>query len=338
VKAGELLFVGIEGPRLTAGERQLLRRVDPAGLVLFGRNVEDAEQLRALVAAIRLVKPDLILAVDSEGGRVDRLRAIVGGAPSAADLGSAPSVRSRRAGRWVGASLRAFGIDLDLAPVVDLDHERVDNALDGRCFGRTPRAVTARARGFLEGLESSGVGGCVKHFPGLGAAFEDTHRSGAVVALPRGRLARDLAPFVALADRTGAVLVSHAVYPALDPELRPASLSEAVSSTLLRRELRFRGCLLSDDLEMGALAAVGDLPDVGEAALAAGCDGLLFCRRLEETPTIAARIVRRRSLDGRVRQAKGRLAALRRRLAKLRRAAPEPPDLDKLRRQLAGLA
>lgn len=338
MKAGRVLFVGIEGPRLTAEERRLLRRVDPAGVVLFGRNVEDADQLRALVAAIRLVRPETILAVDSEGGRVDRLRAVVGAAPAASELAKAPVGRSRRSGRWVGASLRAFGIDLDLAPVVDLDHDRVDNALDGRCFGRSPRGVTARARAFLEGLESAGVGGCVKHFPGLGSAFEDTHESGAVVALPRHRLARDLAPFVALAGRAGAALVSHAVYPALDPELRPASLSPAVSTILLRRELRFRGCLLSDDLEMGALATVGGLPEVGEAALAAGCDGLLFCRRLEETPAIASRIVRRRSLDGRLRQARGRLVALRRRLDRLRRAAPEPPDLPKLRERLARLA
>lgn len=338
MKAGGVLFVGVEGPRLAEEERRLLRRVGPGGVVLFGRNVEDAEQLRALVAAIRLAVPEVVLAVDSEGGRVDRLRAIVGPAPAAADLAAAPSARARRAGRWVGASLRAFGIDLDLAPVVDLDHDRVDNALDRRCFGGTPRAVTARARAFLEGLESSGVGGCVKHFPGLGAAFEDTHRSGTVVALPRRLLARDLAPFVALAARAGAVLVSHAVYPALDPALLPASLSPAVSTILLRRELGFRGCLLSDDLEMGALSPVGGLAEVGEAALAAGCDGLLFCRRLEEAPAIASRIVRRRSLDGRLRQARGRLATLRRRLGKLRRTAPGPAELEALRRHLARLA
>ena len=337
MRGGRVLFLGFEGPRLSGDERAILQRVRPAGLTLVPRNIEDGEQLRELVADLRRLCPDAILALDAEGGRVDRLRGVVAPAPAASWLAGRPPRVAQAAGRWVGASLRCFDFDLALAPVVDLDRGLVGNALDGRCFGRSPRAVTARAAAFLRGLHTSGVGACLKHFPGLGGAGLDTHERPTWIALTRRELARDLAPFVAIAPRADAVMASHAVYPALDSAALPATLSRALAHALLHGRMRYRGVLLTDDLEMGALAPHGDLAERGEAALAAGCDGLLFCRRLEESPRIARRLARRGARH-RLDEATRRLARLRRELGARRRRAPEPPPLELLRRRLESLA
>jgi len=336
VKGGELLVVGVEGVRLTPAERRLLGRLHPFGVLLVQRNVADEETLRALVAEIRAACPEAILPLDAEGGRVDRLRAVAGSAPAAADLARHPPALARRAGRWVGAALRNLGFDLDFAPVVDLDHGIKGNALDGRCLGSTPRQVTDRGKAFIEGLARAGVGACLKHFPGLGGAGQDTHLEPSRIDLPARELARDLAPFRRLAALAGAVMAGHAVYPTLDSERRPATLSHALATDLLRSGLPFHGVLFSDDLEMGALAAFGDLPERGEAALVAGCDALLFCRHLATAPEISARLARPR-LARRRSEAGVRLERMRRRLARLRRAAGEAPPLAVVRRRLAAV-
>jgi beta-N-acetylhexosaminidase len=337
VNGGGALFVGFEGPELRRGERRLLARLAPAGVVLLPRNIVHAEQLAALVAELRRLCPGAILALDAEGGRVDRLRGVVGPSPAAAVLARCRSQMALRAGRWVGEALRAFDFDLDLAPVVDLDRGAQANALDGRCFGPNPRAVRARAGAFLSGLHRAGMGGCLKHFPGLGGADADTHEGPAWIPLPRRELTRDLAPFVALAPAADAVLLGHALYPRLVADLLPATLSPAIGRELLRGRLKFRGAALSDDLEMAALAAYGDLPELGERSLLAGCDGLLLCRRLEEAPSVAKRLARPR-LARRLRQAETRLAALRRALARHRRQAGAPRSKAEIRRRLATLA
>jgi beta-N-acetylhexosaminidase len=334
---GRVLFLGFEGTALTAAERRMVERVRPAGFTLVPRNVADERQLEALVAELRRAAPGALLALDGEGGRVDRLRGLVGPAPAGERLARRPPALARRAGRWVGETLRRFGFDLDLAPVVDLDRGRANNALDGRCLGGSPRPVIARARAFVEGLESAGVGACLKHFPGLGGAGADTHVAPSLVDLPRAELVRDLLPFRALAARTGAVMVAHAVYPALDPERLPATLSPAIVTALLRGDLAFEGVALSDDLEMGALAPHGDLPERAERALAAGCDGLLFCRQLEEAPAIAARLARPR-LSARLEQAARRLDRLARALRRRARAAGPGVPVERLRARLAALA
>src|SRR5436190_10014604 len=205
MRGAELLIVGFEGLELTAEELRLLRRLQPGGLILFQRNISTASQLHALVAELRALCGDALVYVDSEGGRVDRLREVAGRAPSGSALARARPAAAERAGQWVGQALRHFGFDVDLAPVVDLDRGEKNNALDGRYLGATPRAVAARGAAFLRGLHAAGVAGCVKHFPGLGAARMDTHRDGAPIALSQSELARDLAPFSALWSQSGMV-------------------------------------------------------------------------------------------------------------------------------------
>ncbi len=335
--AGELLVVGVPGPELDAESAALLREVRPGGVILFKRNVESARQLEALVTAVRREAPGALLYSDSEGGRVDRLAAIVGAAPAAAALARAPAEVASRAGRWIGESLRLFGFDVDFAPVVDLDQGREANALDGRYLGETPAAVEERARAFLEGLHAAGVGGCLKHFPGLGSSIGDTHFESGLVDRPAPELEADLAPFAGLAPSARMVMVAHAVFPALDRETRPASLSGPIVTDLLRGRLGFDGVAVADDLEMRALGPWGDLADRAEAALDAGCDALPVCHSLDAAPSVVERL-ERGSLGPLVERARGRLEGYRRHLARLRAAAPPAPgDLETVRSQLAAL-
>ena len=338
MRGAKLLIVGFEGLELTAEERRILRRLQPGGLILFQRNIASAEQLHALVAELRALCGDALFYVDSEGGRVDRLREVAGRAPSGAALARARPAAAERAGHWVGQALRHFGFDVDLAPVVDLDRGEKNNALDGRYLGATPRAVAARGAAFLRGLHSADVAGCLKHFPGLGAARMDTHLQGAPIELSTGELERDLAPFAALCGQARMVMASHASYPALDPEGRPATLSQAISTVVLRRRLGFRGVLVSDDLEMGALGVWGDLPQRTAAALAAGCDLLPVCRHLAACPEVAAALGKP-ALRERREEAMSRVERFRRHRRALGTSYDplRAPTLEEIRRRLAAL-
>ena len=333
--AGAFLAVGLPGTELDATTAKILRRVQPGGVILLPRNIADEPQLRALVAAIKATVPGALLYLDAEGGRVDRLRNIVGGAPAGETMAAKQPAFARRSGRWVGASLAAFGFDVDLAPVVDLDFGFVNNALDRRCLGATPRQVVARARAFIRGLEGAGVGACLKHFPGLGRAGEDTHFEGTVIRGTLEDFAADLAPFRELGSLAGAVMVNHAKYPDLDPEGRPATVSPAIATDLLRRELRFRGLAYSDDLDMQALEPWGDPPERAAAAFAAGCDVLFLCHSLESAPAAASKLARP-SLAARRDEAAARIRSFRRRLERLKREAPLT-HLAPIRRRLARL-
>lgn len=332
---GELLVVGLPGTILEAATRRLLERVHPGGVILLPRNIEAEGQLLELVAAVRRAVPEVLLYLDAEGGRVDRLRHIAGAAPAGAELAGREPALAERAGRWVGHALAACGFQVDLAPVVDLDRGRRDNALDGRYLGRRPRAVVARAGAFLRGLHSAGVGGCLKHFPGLGGAGEDTHDRGSRVDLGAAELATDLEPFRRLATRAGALMAGHACYPAYDASGRPATLSPSVAGDLLRRRLGFTGVLLSDDLDMHALDPWGSLAERAEAALVAGCDVLCICHSLEAAPAVVERLAAPRLAERR-RQARDRVERYRRHLAGLRDRRRRY-RLETVRRRLAAV-
>lgn len=335
-RIGELLILGVSGPRLTEEEAAILRRVRPGGVILFRRNIEEAGQLRELIAEVLEASPDTLLYCDSEGGEVDRLAGIVGAAPPGEALAQAPVGISRHAGRAVGESLRCFGFHVDFAPVVDLDRGMTGNALDSRYLGGDPEHVIERARSFLEGLHEAGVGGCLKHFPGLGASRGDTHFEAGVVDSDVDSLSDDLEPFAELGELAGSVMVAHAVYPALDPEERPATLSETIVGEVLRNRIGFDGVAFSDDLEMKALDPWGSLPERAAATLVAGCDVLPVCH----TPQAAEAIVERLDdpeLEPRIESALTRIAAWRRHLETLRAKAPDDrvPDLEHVREHIA---
>ncbi len=319
MRAAEQVFVGIPGPQLDPESAGLLSAFQPGGVVLFKRNIKDEEQLNELVTNLRRLLPETVLAIDAEGGRVDRLKEVVGPAPAASLLARHPPSYSLQAGHWVAQSLRLFDIDVDFAPVVDLDRGATDNALDGRYLGTTPTQVIPRAQAFLRGLYGGGAGGCLKHFPGLGGAGEDTHFRMSAVYLPVEELRTDLEPFRALVRLAGAVMVSHALYPAYDASMRPATLSPAIIGGVLRGRLAFDGLAFSDDMEMKALDEWGDLPERCEACFAAGCDVLAVCHTLTALPDIVGRL-EHPGLRERLAEANRRFETYRQRLLTLRTA------------------
>ncbi|HEX5759098.1 MAG TPA: beta-N-acetylhexosaminidase [Thermoanaerobaculia bacterium] len=290
MRPSDLVFVGIAGETLDRATAALLAEHQPGGIVLFGRNIAGPEQFLELVTELRRILPEAVFAIDAEGGRVDRLRDVVAPAPAGELLARNPPQIAYQAGRWIGQALRLFDLDMDFAPVVDLDRGERDNSLNGRYLGARPAEVIERARAFLRGLHAGGVGGCVKHFPGLGGAGEDTHLRGSAVYLPASELQDDLEPFATLAPLAGAVMVSHGIYPAYDGEQRPATLSPPILGGLLRGRLGFEGLAFSDDLEMEALAPWGDLAERSQASFAAGCDALPICHHCEVLPEVVARL------------------------------------------------
>ncbi len=335
-EAGRLLIVGIPRPQLDPESREILRRTQPGGVILFARNVEEVDQVLALAKDLRQMVPGVLLYVDAEGGRVDRFKSLLGPGASGAALAASPVPLAHRAGRWMGYGLRCLDCDVNLAPVVDLDLGEQGNALDGRYLGDDPSSVGARARAFLLGLHSSGVAGCIKHYPGLGAARADTHHVGAEIALSAEALAEGLKPFRRLGKLAKAMMASHAVYPGLDSEGLPAGMSRAISTQLLRHQLGFHGVLFSDDLDMHALDSVGSLEQRAVAALSAGCDGIFVCQSLAAAPKIVERLAAA-PLAERRQQALVRLGKYRLHVQRLQ-SGIRRFSLDTVRRHLAKVA
>ena len=312
--SSRLFGVGIAGTELSDAERDILAAHPPYGVILFRRNIVSLAQLGALVAELRESGAGFLF-LDQEGGPVDRLRDVLAPAPSlqlAARLGLA-----RTAGDLAGAALRSLGFDVDLAPVIDRGLPAAGALVLGeRSASDHPAAIERAAAEFLAGLHAAGIGGCLKHFPGLGRARLDTHRSLPVLEADPAEEALDLAPFVALMGNARAVMISHAAA----PDGIPASLSKAAATGLLRSRLRFTGAAFSDDLEMGALDAFGELPERCARASAAGCDLLFVCRRIEAYPECVA-AVERLVPESRRLEAAGRLQDYAAHLSALRRGA-----------------
>jgi beta-N-acetylhexosaminidase len=330
--ASRLFGVGLAGPALDPSERAILERLPPRTVILFSRNIETERQLADLCAELRSLPGEPLLCLDQEGGRVDRLRDVAGPFPSFHEASRAGL--SRRAGEVAGEACARFGFHVDLAPVVD---RRVPGAgetvLGDRAAAEDPDRVALAARAFLEGLHSRGVGGCLKHFPGLGRARFDTHVD--LPALPEddGEREKDLTPFRALHRLAGAVMVSHAAAPG---DSRPASLSRDVATHLLREVVGFEGVTFSDDLEMGALARFGGLPERSAAALDAGCDLLFMCSRLEEYPDCVARVESDVSEERRA-EASRRIDGYAERLGALPAARPTPRPLGAIAADVTSL-
>ena len=283
--AGQHLCIGLPGSELTPATRRLLTTVQPGGICLFARNVDNAGQLRALIQSLHAALPVRpIIAIDQECRRVNRLREIVGELPALAEINTAGAAQAF--GQSIGRTLRDLGVDLDFAPVLDLElfDAAIDNALRDRCWGRTAGAVVQLAGAFITGLESAGVAACPKHFPGLGAALQDSHEQ--LPPIPRRRdqlLAEDVQPCAELAPRLSALMVGHGHYVAFDgPQLVPASLSPIIVGDLLRRQLGFTGLVVTDDMEMGAIATAGDFAGAVTGAIQAGADLVLVCHTPEK--------------------------------------------------------
>ena len=329
--SARLFAVGIGGLELRDEERQTLRRNPPWGVILFRRNIETGAQLSALTADLKSLPGPPVLCLDQEGGPVDRLQPILG--PSISFGAAARAGAARRAGELAGESCRAFGFDVDLAPVVDRGLPEAGAVYLGeRCAAAEPDRVERAAREYLEGLHAAGVGGCLKHFPGLGRARMDTHKSLPALPSDPAEEKRDLAPFTALMDAAGAVMISHAA----GPDGKPASLSQSAVTLLLRSRMGFAGAAVSDDLEMGALSGFGGLPDRSAAACLAGCDLLLVCKELSQYPDCVAAVQKEVSPKRRAEAAR-RLQVYRRHLETMQELARPMRPVGELIADVAAL-
>ncbi len=321
-----LFAVGFHGTEPSPEVIELIRR-GVHGVILFARNVADAEQVAELVAALkRAAGRPLLVSVDQEGGRVARLRAPQGFTelPPMRALGGAGDPELARAvGALLGRELRAVGIDQDYAPVVDVDTNPANPVIGDRSLGRDPERVGRLGAALAQGLQSEGVAACAKHFPGHGDTSQDSHKALPRLPHPLARLeAVELPPFAALA-RAGvaAVMTAHVVFEALDAR-RPATLSRPVLQ-LLRERCGFGGCVVTDDLEMTAVAQHFALEESVPAAVGAGCDALLVCHHAEVQHR-AIDLLRAAVESGAV--TRERLAEARERVAALLRWAGPPPD------------
>lgn len=288
-KVGQLFFIGVSGAALDERTKDLLDEVRPGGICLFSRNIKEAEQTRDLLDGIRMrlnISP--LLSLDQEGGLVDRLRRVVSPMPAASDFRDMESIR--RFARIVAETVRLLGFNMNFAPVVDVVDERrsaFNNGLRSRAFGSSTQQATEFADGFLEEMQANGVLGCVKHFPGLGAAEVDSHEELPIINITDEEFsATDLSPYRHLIGSRAAhaVMVAHAAYPMVglqetgqDGRLLPASLSRVMISQLLRGQMGFDGVVITDDLEMGAIVRNYGIGDACKMAICAGVDMLAIC-------------------------------------------------------------
>jgi beta-N-acetylhexosaminidase len=322
------LVVGIPGTRLSDRERGVLDRVQPAGVILFARNIVSADQTRALIRQLRDLETPPFVAVDLEGGVVNRLKSVWGDLPTPAAAGKAGRRAVRALGEAAGAACRSLGIHLDLAPVVDLECPGGCLGGQGRCFSDDPDRVVVLARLFNEGLAEWGVAGCSKHFPGLGPVPADTHDELPVLDPGDAELERQLGVFRALGGDFPAVMMAHVIVPGLGDAERPASLSR----TVVEKAAALPGApiVLSDDLEMGALEGWGDLPERVAAAMAARNHGVLVCKAFDRLEEITEHLNELSSVDSkissRITEMAARMGTLRAELHTRAAAVPAPDD------------
>jgi beta-N-acetylhexosaminidase len=291
---GQFFFIGLPGTELDGEARDLIEEIKPGGIILFGRNVETVDQVRKLLDGARAMLPVAPLCgIDQEGGLVDRLRDIFPPMPSARAIRQHGDLSGARTlGRVTGEVLRMLGLDVNFAPVMSIitqERSQLTNGLYSRSFGRSPGEVLGYTTVYMRGLQATGCLGCLKHFPGIGAGEVDSHIEMPLVPLSHDDLlAQDLAPYIELFqradDRVRMVMVSHGGFPNIDIKkgttgglVEPASISPSIVSKLLRHELGYQHLVVTDDLEMGAIAKHTEIEDASVRAFLAGEDMLLIC-------------------------------------------------------------
>ena len=279
---GQLLIVGFDGTEMTPRLSSLLTRLQPAGVILFARNIKNAEQTwRLLRACQKCVSTPLFTCVDLEGGSVDRFRDALGYTPSAADVFATGDRKLfRKHGRIIGQNCRALGFNVNFAPVLDLAFEASRSVLSSRVVSANPRETVAYAREFLAGLRASSVLGCGKHFPGLGEGTLDSHRELPIIDKPLKKLwAEDLLPYHTLHAQMPLVMISHAAYPLVTHNRTPASLSKVWITDILRKRIGYRSLIVSDDLEMGGVLSAVPIGQAAVEFVRASGDLCLICHR-----------------------------------------------------------
>ena len=339
---GQFFFIGLPGPELDEVARELIEEIKPGGIILFGRNVEAADQVRKLLDGARAMLPIAPLCgIDQEGGLVDRMRDIFPAMPSARAIRQHGDLSGARTlGRVTGEVLRMLGLDVNFAPVMSIitqERSQLTNGLYSRSFGRSPGEVLGYTTVYMRGLQATGCLGCLKHFPGIGAGEVDSHIEMPLVPLSHDDLlAQDLAPYIELFqradDRVRMVMVSHGGFPNIDIKkgttgglIEPASISPSIVTKLLRQELGYKHLVVTDDLEMGAIAKHTEIEDASVRAFLAGEDMLLICAT-PETIRRGYRALLKAAREGSV--SEKRIQASLKRVAATKALVKPPPPLD----------
>jgi beta-N-acetylhexosaminidase len=286
--AGSLLVVGLSGAELTGLERAWLQLVKPGGIILFRRNIESADQTRALLdEATGLGSRHAVRCVDVEGGTVNRLRDALEPIASAQAVAAAarnakkPAL-ARKHGELIARAVKAFGFNTALAPVVDLALPESAEIMGSRTAGASAAEVTAYARAFLEGVAAQGVIGCGKHFPGLGGAAGDTHFVTPEIQRNWKQLwEADLVPYRDLRKAMPMIMINHAAYPKTPGGKTPASASQLWIAGTLRKKIGYKGIAVTDDLEMGGILKFLPVEEAAVAAIRAGSELILICHSAE---------------------------------------------------------
>ena len=314
IKKDNMLLIGIEGKQLAAHEGDWIRAPEVSGVILFSRNFSDREQVCALIAQIRDVRADpFLIAVDQEGGPVQRFRTGFTRLPALARLGELYE-RDRNAAvalseehAWLMASeMRALDIDLSYAPVLDL--QRGNRAIGERAFHADPAIVSELGLAYLRGMRLAGMAATIKHYPGHGSVLEDTHFDDASDPRTLDQLRTvDLLPFIDAIDAGAeAVMMAHVAYPAVDP--LAAGYSRIWIQDILRGQLGFRGLVFSDDIGMAAAESVGGIAARIDAHLNAGCDIVLVCAPALVAEAIAAVVGKSPCDSAKIARLQGKLA------------------------------
>ncbi|NND61458.1 MAG: beta-N-acetylhexosaminidase [Gammaproteobacteria bacterium] len=307
------LMIDIAGTSLTAEDRELLRLPGVGGVILFTRNFDSIDQLQQLTTEIReLRRPSLLIAVDQEGGRVQRFRDPFTPLPAARTLGTYYDANAeqglllaRTCGWLMAAELRACGVDLSFAPVVDLDYHE-DSVIGDRACHRDAQAVAKIAQSYIDGMHEAGMKATAKHFPGHGAVADDSHLTLPVDERPLEELIADVAPYRAtIAAGLDSIMMAFVSFPAVDEQ--PAVFSTRWIGEILRARLGFNGVVFSDDLSMAGAAVVGSMWRRYRTAVESGCDMILVCNDRDAAASVARRIdsdqpvsqARRATLHGR---------------------------------------
>jgi beta-N-acetylhexosaminidase len=340
---GQLLIVGFDGTEMKPRLRSLLTRLQPAGVILFARNITSPEQTwRLLHDCQKCVATPLFTCIDLEGGTVDRFRDALGAAPSAADVFATGDRKLfRRHGQIIGDNCRALGLNVDFAPVLDLAFEASQSVMDSRAVSENPAETATYAREFLAALQAAKVLGCGKHFPGLGEGTLDSHHELPVIEKSLKKMwVEDLLPYRTLRRQLPFVMISHASYPQVVSDRTPASLSKIWITDILRKRIGYRNLVVSDDMEMGGVTSAAPVSEAAMEFVRAGGDLCLICHREDYIVRAYDGLIKTAERDSkfgrRVVEAAARVRTFKQKSAKMLRRAKAPSDdlVGKLSRRL----
>ena len=352
-QVGQLLIIGFDATEMSPRLASLLTKIQPAGVILFARNITAADQTHRLLRECqKCVEAPLFTCVDLEGGQVDRFRDVLGPTPSAADVFSTGDRKLfRKHGHLIGKNCRALGFNVDFAPGLDLAFEASKSVMGSRSVSANPKEVVIYAREFLRGLGDAGVNGCGKHFPGLGEANLDTHHELPTVEKSLKKLwNEDLMPYRRLRRELPYVMISHAAFPLVAKDKAanetngksptPASLSKKWITGILRKKIGYRGLVISDDLEMGGARAAAPIEQAAVGHIRAGGDLALICHKEDFIIRAHEAMIREaehdRKFAQRIQESTRRVFAFKKKHAVLFRAkaAPSNTTVEKLSRNL----